>query len=663
MMVLGDCSGCETCGSQTCDVIAFLFGQGAEPMPAINYTAFNEGATPTLTVARLPDVFGYHGTPADYETNEGNPPPLVSGDYFYNYDDRTFWYNNGGTWETSPGPTSYGTGEVVVSYAITRPECGCPHMWTADTGTLTWADGDIADKTITLTALAHAGTVPFWACAGSPYYGEAATCTLSLVSDDPARCTNIGNPATLAAVCTHTVTNSGWGTDAPYTLRKWGGVYQPSAGQIGFRNEEYYLREEETTAGTTSGDSVDYKYAKEFAAEGDVVLEDSYKDSAFLAQFSRPVSLTVPVMLPVVQTGLPASTPGNTSDFSLASGRGFEGQVITLQATTPFYGNITYEWKKNGSVVASGSSSTPATLTYTLPGSDSTDSGSYTLEITHNPPVVGDPLICDSSEIVILDQALNTISDSSVDVSGSGGGETWQWTGAMTTQVEADPAGIAEDRMDTAKGLYADGNLASFPGDDDFGHYGWDQVQPDEWTWKIRASNGNYDFSDPGFDSTKTYEFTGADLPDEPFDPSDWAEIADTGYEYQRVTSGWTQTIGASGITSATAGTSGYAGRLISGGDYYVYSSTIDATRSASGSPYPYMVEIRMLDYEDGVLISTGAWVDITDTVYDVDQPASMGGATSHKKYDVEFRLTPLAGVGCTPTGSPVFVCHPGLSC
>lgn len=662
MIVLGSCDDCTTCGNVACDQVVILIGNGLEPANALSALTYGEGGAVSITVARLAEhEYGYHGTPADFETIEGYPPPVADGSFYLDWDTGSYWLNTGGVFAIDT-PPDHGNGTLSADFEVQLTECGCPHMWTGETVTASWADGDTANKTITLTPPAHSGTVPFWTCPGSPFLGEWAELAIVSTTAGTGGCVTTGYGVTLIAVCGHTITNSGWGTGTPYQLRKWGGLYQPSSGQIGFRNEEYYLREEETTAGTTSGDSVDYKYAKEFAEEGDIVVEDSSKESAVLSQFSRPVSLTVPVMLPVVQTGLPALTPGNTNDFSLQSGRGFEGQNVFIFAALPFYGNITYEWKKNGSVVASGSSSTPTTLSYTLPNGNSADSGSYTLEVTHNPPVITDPLICDSSEIVILDQTLNSISDSSVNVDGSGGGETWQWLGSMSDQVESDPFAIAADRLADAKLFYADGNIASFPGDDDFGHYGWNQVSPDEWTWRIRASYDINGFIDPGFDPTKTYEFTGADLPSQPFNPADWTEIADTGYDYQVVTSGYTQALGASGITSAMAGTSGYGGWLKSGSDYFVYSSTVDATRSASGSPYPYKVEIRILDYEDGVLISTGAWIDITDTVYDV-QPVSLEGAGFHKKYDLEFQLTPLAGSTCDPTVSPVFVCHPGLTC
>lgn len=536
MMVLGDCSGCETCGSQTCDVIAFLFGQGAEPMPAINYTAFNEGATPTLTVARLPDVFGYHGTPADYETNEGNPPPLVSGDYFYNYDDRTFWYNNGGTWETSPGPTSYGTGEVVVSYAITRPECGCPHMWTADTGTLTWADGDIADKTITLTALAHAGTVPFWTCAGNPYYGESATCELTLVSDAPGRCTNIGYDATLAAVCTHTVTNSGWGTATPYQIRIWSALDWKAVGR-----EDY------------NGDT-DPTYLREDASY-------DYDD------------------------------PGT------ADGSGWREYF-------PHFG------------------------------------GTKELHFT-----------TDTVSESTLFRAVNTGATSATERTFHDG------SGQLTSELSVDGA-IVPFSPAAALTLLAEAKAASADGGEG---YAWSEpVQ--EWTWKIRANNGNYDFSDPGFDSSKTYAFTGLDLPAQPFDPADWTEVADTGFAFEYVAT-TAQTKDFDNAPTEDPGIAYLSKHAFGLGGYRARCATIDASHSASGSPYPYQVEVRFKTYEDFVLVDTSAYIDITDTVYDVDAPTTLGGATLFKYIESEFRLTPLAGVGCSPTGSPTFVCHPGLSC
>jgi hypothetical protein len=659
VIVLGTCANCTTCGDVACDEVVILIGNGLEPANALSFFTVNEGAARTITVARLADhEIGYHGTPADYETAEGSPPPVSEGAFYLDWDTGDYWQNNGGVF-TIETPPNHGTGAVEVEWTVNLTECGCNHMWTHETHVVNWADGDTANKTFTLTAPTHAGTVPFWTCPGNPYYGESATLDGTVNSVGTGSCANLGYGVTLTAVCTHTVTNSGWGTGTPYQVRKWGGIYQPSAGIDGFRQTENYLREQSEAA----GDGQEANYAKEFAEEGDVVLEESttiVSYGSFNGRFTRPVALTAPVVLPITQDGL-ATTAGTTDpsngafvDSFSSAGRYIAGaQTVIIQGVVSGSGSWSIE--KNAVSVASGGFFGATNVSYTPSPNDSTGSGTYQLIVTDGTYTS----TSDAVEIVMLDQTVATVADASVDVAGSGGGETWQWDGAMTDQVNAAPHGVAESRMNTAVGLYADGNLAGGSGNPDVGYYGWDQVEPDEWTWRIRAGNANYDFSDPGFDPSKTYAYTGSSLPAEPFDPGDWTEIADTGYDFQQVVSGYSQTLGASGILGNIARP---AGRMVDGNGYYCWKCTIDATRSASGSPYPYKVEIRIKEYEDDVLISTGAWIDITDTVYELDEPASMGGATYRKHRTFEERLTPLT-TGCTVAVSPTFICHPGLSC
>jgi hypothetical protein len=188
--------------------------------------------------------------------------------------------------------------------------------------------------------------------------------------------------------------------------------------------------------------------------------------------------------------------------------------------------------------------------------------------------------------------------------------------------------------------------------------YGW-SAPVQEFTFKIRANNGNYDFSDPGFDSSKTYAYTGAALPAEPFYPGDWTEVADTGFAFEYVAT----TAQTKGFGNQTTNTLGLASLEETADGWIARSSTLDASRSASGSPYPYKVEIRISEYYDfGTLISTGGWIDITDTVYEMDAPTDIGAATLRRYYIAEYQLTPLT-TGCTVAVSPTFICHPGLSC
>ena len=673
MITLGDCSDCGNCGGSLCDRIVFLKGATAEPTDLGQYKYWNEGATVTVNVARIPDCFGWDGTPDEYNTANGSYPPVGVDGYYYDYGARNFWKNIAGTFTADAGPAEYGTGAVSVSWAVTREECGCNHMWSADSGTLTWTAGDIADKTITLTTPAHAGTVPFWACPG-PLFGEAATLALTLVSAP--RCVTIGYDLTISAVCTHLFTNGNWGSQtAPYQIRKWGAMVQSSAGIDGFRDELNWLRAEETTDGTTSGDAVAYNYAKQFAQEGDIVLEYSHTHNGALERFDRPVATSEPVLLPIVQTGLPASTPGNSGDYAIYGGRFVEGQPFGWSHVAN--AAVTYKFKKNGAVVASGSANTGDPITYSVTPAAASDSGSYVLEVSYNPPTIFDPRISDSAEIVVIGQTVNAVTDAEVDVAGSGGGETWQWTGAMTGAV-LEVYEEARDRLDSVVAAEVDGNLpnqlsgASFPG-----FSGWDQTEPDEWTWRIRASWDDGFFEAPAFDPAKTYEYTG--VPNEiypqypghsvPADPGDWTEIADTGFVYQQLTSGYTQATGyiasqqgrserLSGKESDTYGT--HAGIIL-------YESTIDATNSATGTPYPTKVEIRLITYLEGVIDSTGPWFEITDTIYNVPAPDPVDFVIFPQNYwtEVEYRLTHLYNNGgtCSPIASPTFVCHPGLTC
>jgi hypothetical protein len=371
---------------------------------------FGEGETPTITVSRLADhEYGYHGTPADFETEQGYPPPVADGSFFLDWDTGNYWQNNGGVF-TIETPPDHGNGELQVRYTVTLTDCGCDNMWTAESRTVTWADGETGNKTFTLTPPSHAGVVPFWSCPGSPFFGENATLNAQILNVGTGGCANLGYDVTLTGVCGHTVSNSGWGTDMPYQVRKWGGIYQPSAGIDGFRQTENYLREQSEAA----GDGQEVNYAKEFAEEGEVVLEEAttiVSYGSFNGRFTRPVALTAPVLLPVTQDGL-TTTAGTTDPSNGAfvdsfsnAGRYIAGaQTVIINGVVSGSGSWSIE--KNSVSVASGGFFGATNVSYTPSPNDSTGSGTYQLIVTDGTYTS----TSDAVEIVILDQTVNTVT-------------------------------------------------------------------------------------------------------------------------------------------------------------------------------------------------------------------------------------------------------------
>ncbi len=534
MIVLGTCANCTACGDLPCDEIVILIGNGLEPANPLSFLFFGEGNTPTITVSRLANhEVGYHGDPAYYETIEGVPPPVSEGGFFLDWDTGNYWQNNGGVF-TIETP-DYGNGEVQVRYTVTLTDCGCDNMWTAESRTVTWADGETGNKSFTLTPPSHVGVVPFWSCPGSPFFGENATLNAQILNVGTGGCADLGYDVTLTGVCGHTVTNSGWGSATPYQVRIWSAVDAPTVGRNDYNGDSAptYLREDASfdydDAGTADGSGWKELFPHGNLGDKEVhYTSDTVNDS---------------VLFRAANTGATSATERTFHDFG---------------------GQLTSE--------------------LSVPGTD------------YPVPIAG--------ALALLAEA------KAADIEG---GEGYAWSAPVQ-----------------------------------------------EFVFKIRANNANYDFSDPGFNPSKTYAYTGSTLPAEPFDPGDWTEVADTGFAFEYVAT----TAQTKGFNNASTGSLLGLSCLVGGdGGWAARSSTIDASRSASGSPYPYTVEIRISEYHDfGTLISTGGWIDITDTVYELDAPTSLGGATLRRYYLAEYQLTPLT-TGCATTGSPTFICHPGLSC
>lgn len=240
MIVLGQCSQCTPCGSgATCDTIAFLLDAAHRDAIGTNHPFLgNEGTSITFTVARLPQCFSYHGTPADFETAAGYPPPVYDGQYFY---DTTgagqFWLNTAGVYSTAPAPAFYGNGSITVEWEVTTTECGCPHMIANATGSLSWGAGDVSNKSFTVPVTCP-GPPTYWACEGVLAGGETATVVLTQTGGTG--CAFTGENALALGVCTH-----GWpngsvvGAWAARTYSHFGTCAKPSVG-LGFHGEGNY---------------------------------------------------------------------------------------------------------------------------------------------------------------------------------------------------------------------------------------------------------------------------------------------------------------------------------------------------------------------------------------------------------------------------------------
>ncbi len=555
---LGPCTTCDPCGGGgagvPCDTILFLYGHGRDGIGAFSLFPVNEGATLTLTVARVPQVFSYYGTPAEYEIAAGFPPPVGDGEYYYDTTGAgSFWLNTAGVFSPAAAPAFYGVGAVSVTWLVVRDECGCPHMIPAGTGTLSWANGDVANKTIDI-AITCPGPPTYWPCQGDAGGGEIAQVTLTILSLSADACAIVSTPshipgANIGALCTHDPPHPDWGT-FPYFIRTWGAYALPTIGIAAYDHDgatypvDTYLRE--TGEITAVGGATTSRIDRKFLAEG---------------------------------------------------GRYVDHRKIEV--------------------------------------SESSQLTSETRPTDHD-----------------------TATDYFIDF---GGGETITRHLQDAGIASPAPLGNADARLATAEGLAPDGSFTF--GEVPHGSYGWTGNLP-TYVLTIRASYDPVAFADAGFDPAKTYSFTGteAEFPASPYDPDDWTEVADTGWDFLQEASGYTPT---EDFTDDHAIT-GVAGRAISAGSgvttEQVWKSQIDARQSRNGNPTPQQVEVRLKTYEDGILVSTGAWQDITDTTLDVDPPADLGGGSIQKHINIETRTTYI-NASCVATGPAIFVCHPGLSC
>ncbi len=534
MITLGDCSDCTPCGGGGghCDLFAFVTSGTRAAIDGSSLFPADEGDDITLTVARLPDCFRYNGTPAEFEVEAGYPPPVADGDYYYDTTSTgVFWLNTAGVYSIEPAPSWYGVGEIDIGYALTFTECGCPHMLTAATGTLTWPNGDTANQNI-VAPVTCPGPPTFWACSGDLAGGESGTVTLT-VDSESGGCATVGYAANIVGLCTHDPPFPDWGL-VPYYARWWAGHDFPSTGWQGAQGTGRYLSYEQT--------------------------------------------------------------------------------MVAVEGTT----HLTGTTFQNGNQIQSFTSSNG------VPSPGSGGDYFYDLALTYPDGVISD------SEFF----------------KDFGGGESIEFTLSDLSGTYAFPVTSfdPETQMSASRALYPDGTSQS---------YGWDQAGR-SYTYTIKGNQ--FHFSED-FDPDTYYTASGPEWFNIPFE--DWTVTSDPGSVYVQ-TSATGQSYGlVYGFSLGAAGRQlvleAYASGII------CWESDIDATNARIGNPVPQLVEVRLLYYEDAALISTGAWVDITDTVYPVPAPATLGGADVFCYYVAEIRSTYL-NASCVPVVSPVFVCHPGIA-
>jgi hypothetical protein len=458
----------------------------------------------------------------------------------------------------------------------------------------------------------------------------------------------------IVSVCTHRPPYVLFG-HAGISAQMWGGVATPSTGLLGYKNVARWLERSDTT----DGPAATFVWHKKFDEEGDVVVDHSYRPLPETARhvgvpahFITPVASTAPALLPVPQDGLPASTPGNGGFAAQpASGRYVTGETVILSAgmSWPFTATLELDGVEIASGLIGYWNGSGYYASYELPNHDDTDTGSYVFK--------SGAAVSDSAEVLVLAQVI-AATDEIVDVAGTGDVDAWQWSGLM--QHLADGHAVAAARMVDAE--------AADPDSEETGFYGWDGVGPAVFRWTYKGDwLAEHGF---GFDPDLFYTYTGAEMPFTGYPPrldaADWTVIGDPGYDYREEVLGWGKVIGFGrsvppGYSAETSMPFTIAGRAVVGGVYYCWKGVVNAAFSATGSPRPHRVEIQLITREDGVIVDTGAWIDITGSNHEV-APPDAGAWTSSKVITCGCRITYIDPITCHPVSSPVFVCWPGIT-
>lgn len=673
MITLGDCNGCVGCdegGGVVCDLVAF--SNLANGMPATLgeiVGSSTEGIDIVFFVVRYPNCYLYPGTPAFFESEEGYPATdiIPENQYFFDASQRDFWQNQSGTMTLVATPSWFKVGSISGNVAISIPTCECSAHMITDTNPVafSFANGDDTSVQISIPTTCP-GPPVFWGCRDQPGAVEIAALTFSGVSATGG-CVTTGNYARGLVSCTHTVPYDGWG-EFPYLHRCFSATYQPSYGfgefevvpDLGLPDGEFEIQ-------CKQGDGnryLRYDYEKtvdsvvtsalqvEFFEQGNVVKELRWTGTS--PYIGGPYVDANIRLLGTPELWQPSAlTPASPFVTVPQPARIWTGTSVTFTASvTSFWAGglpVDFLW-------STGDSSTDGNPTYaaslTITDAEIGDSGNYNVQATN---AFADVETTADAELEVIESATVTDTTFSLSYIGPAGGDG---TEAVVESAALSVAGSTLPLDATTVDAFIAQAESDFPYSG--GYYLWDGVLPD-YTWKIRATQDGFD--DPAFDPSKTYSYTGSTLPATPYNPDDWTETADTGFDFEQVADPlYTQESGpfSGRVCSAASLEIGFSEGNRRG--YIVKNkASIDASNSMVNNPEPARVFVSVENYEDTAHISSEAEVDITDSTLDIEV-TTLGGATFLNEKRFQIRDEYINAPFCGPAPSGVFICHPGLT-
>lgn len=662
MITLGDCNGCAGCdegGSVVCDRVAFSnLANGMPARPAEIVGSATEGNPIAFWVNRYPNCFIYDGDPTNYETNEGHPATdiIPEDQYFFDAGARSFWQNQSGTMTAVATPSWFKVGAITGTVKILLPSCECSaHMITGTADVpFSFADGDDTSVAVSLTTTCP-GPPIFWGCRDQPGGVEVATLYFEDVSATGG-CVVAGNSARGVVTCTHPLPHPNWG-EFPYWYACYSAVYTPSYGFGEF--EIYDELNGEWIARCKQGDGNRYlRFEYEKTVDGDVTVAQQveyFQHGNVIKELRWVGNNPAPLGYPYIDANIrlyntpslwqpPATTASYPFNTVPQPARIWTGTNHTLSASMNFIwpgtGGVDFLWS-NGYSSADGAPTFATALVITE--AELADAGTYSVTATN---AFSDTATSPDAELEVIESATLTPTSFSLSYTGPEGGDG---TEAVVETASLSEATNSLPLDATAADAYVAQVEAAFP--DSGGYFIWDGVLP-EYTWKIRATQDG--FEDPAFDSTKTYEYTGATLPAAPYNPDDWTETADTGFDFEQVADPlYTQECGPFEGGACNSATLSIGFNEVGRYGYITKRNvSIDASNSMTGNPYPCRVFVT---------VDPDAEEDITDSTKYIEV-TSVGGTTGEVTRQFEFRPEYINAPYCGPTPSGVFICHPGLT-